>query len=800
MKKHGRNDSCPCGSGKKYKQCCLLLDKPSPGDGLGEKPATLDIPKLIKTAIAQHQAGNLAEAEAIYRQVLSIDSANFNVLHLLGITAMQYGKHEKAIEFFSQAIACNAFFPSAHFSLGNAYQALGKLDAAAVCFQKTISLDPGYAEAHNNLGVVYKDQNIPGEAMACFRKAISLKHGFAEAHSNLGNALKDLSKQEEAIACFHKALSFKPDYAEAHYNLALALSELGQFNAAVTSCRRALEIKPKYAEAHNDLGNFLRNLGQLDEAAASYRRALEINPDFAEAHSNLGSVLHYLGQLDNAVASYRRALEIKPYTLQYSIHAHLMLPIIFDTLDTMAAWRKRYQAGIAALMNTMCTLEDPGKNVNLSSFFLAYQNYNDRTMMEALCHLFRERLHDLTVTSPHLSCWRPPTTLGQRIRVGFISEFLVGHTIGKLYQGFIHQLDRRRFEVVVIHTSKAKRDAFSQHLDTLADKVLTLPARLVGQQQMVIEEKLDVLFYPDVGMSPLTYFLAYARLAPVQAVGWGHPDTTGLDTMDYFISAAPIEPGNAEEHYTERLIRLNRIPCYYQPLAAPTQIPSRATLNLPETGTLYGCPQSLFKFHPDFDSVLETIAKGDPAGHIVLLEGEYSAWTAQLKARWAKTAPLLLERVLFLPRLPMDRFMELIAHMDILLDPIHFGSGNTLYEAMIYGTPVVTWPGQFMRGRIVAGVYRQMGLVDAPIAHSLEDYAPLALALGRDPERRRLLRQASRDAAKGELFADMQAVREFETFIEAAVAAAGNGQKLPAGWRPNIKTLQGQQKTIFNAQ
>jgi Predicted O-linked N-acetylglucosamine transferase, SPINDLY family len=211
-------------------------------------------------------------------------------------------------------------------------------------------------------------------------------------------------------------------------------------------------------------------------------------------------------------------------------------------------------------------------------------------------------------------------------------------------------------------------------------------------------------------------------------------------------------------------------------------------LGLPETGTLYGCPQTLFKFHPDFDAVLAAIAEGDPAGRIVLLEGKYSAWTDLLRARWAKTFPVLLERVLFLPRMPLERFMALMAHMDVLLDPIHFGSGNTLYEAMVYGTPIVTWPGKFMRGRIVAGAYRQMGIADAPIAPRLEDYAPLALALGRDPERRRALRQASLAAADRELFADMQAVREFETFLEAAVAAAANGQKLPSGWRPDVQT------------
>lgn len=474
-----------------------------------------------------------------------------------------------------------------------------------------------------------------------------------------------------------------------------------------------------------------------------------------------------------------------------------MLPIISDTLDTVTAWRERYQTGITALMDAPGTLEEPGKNVNTSSFFLAYHNHNDRTVMEALCRFFRGRLPGLTATSPHVSGWRPPTIRGQRIRVGFLSEFLVEHTIGKHYKGFIHHLDRSRFEVVVIHTPNARRDSFSQLLDALADKVLTLPTRLEGQQQAVMAEKLDVLFYPDIGMAPPTYFLAYARLAPIQATSWGHPDTSGLDTLDYYVSSTANEPEDAEEHDTERLIRLNRLPCfYYRTLIAPTQRLTKAELGLPETGTLYGCPQTLFKFHPDFDAVLAAIAEGDPMGHIVLPEGKHSSWTSLLKARWAKSFPLLLERVLFLPRMPMDRFMALIAHMDVLLDPLHFGSGNTLYDAMVYGTPVVTWPGRFARGRNVVGAYRQMGIADAPIALRLEDYAPLALALGRDPERSRALRQASREAADRELFEDMQAVREFEIFLEAAVAAAGCGEKLPAGWKPDIQVSQTRQGTL----
>ena len=83
---------------------------------------------------------------------------------------------------------------------------------------------------------------------------------------------------------------------------------------------------------------------------------------------------------------------------------------------------------------------------------------------------------------------------------------------------------------------------------------------------------------------------------------------------------------------------------------------------------------------------------------------------------------------------------------------------------------------------------RQMGVADAPVAQHLEDYAPLALALGRDAERRRALRVASLEAAGRELFEDMRAVRDFESFLEAAVAAAGRGELLPPDWLPDMQT------------
>jgi len=139
--------------------------------------------------------------------------------------------------------------------------------------------------------------------------------------------------------------------------------------------------------------------------------------------------------------------------------------------------------------------------------------------------------------------------------------------------------------------------------------------------------------------------------------------------------------------------------------------------------------------------------------------------------------------VQFMPRMNWDRFMAMMSHMDVMLDPLHFGSGNTFYDAMVRGTPVVTWPGTFGRGRYVAAGYQQMQITDAPVAQRVEDYTPIALALGRDSVRREALRKTLHAAASEYLFEDMQAVREFEGFLEAAVGAAARGERLVQEWQ-----------------
>jgi protein O-GlcNAc transferase len=216
------------------------------------------IPQAFQIALQNHQAGRLADAERLYRQILTAQPNHADALHLLGVIAHQAGRHDVAVELIRQSIAINPTNPFAYSNLGETYRAIGRLD----------------------------------EAAASHRRALELKPDYPDAHYNLGITLRDRGQLDESIAAYRRALQLKPNYPEAHNNLGTVLTDRGDLDEAIASYRRALQLKPDYPEAHNNLGTGLKDRGELDEAIAAYQRALQIEPSEASTHSNLIFALH----------------------------------------------------------------------------------------------------------------------------------------------------------------------------------------------------------------------------------------------------------------------------------------------------------------------------------------------------------------------------------------------------------------------------------------------------------------------------------------------------------------------------
>ena len=247
----------------------------------------MTLPQAFDLALQRHHAGRLAEAEALYRQILAAQPNHADALHLLGVIAHQTGRHDLAAEWIRQAILLDPNNPSAHSNLAEACRVTGRFDEAIAACRRALELRPGYPEAHINLGSALRDVGLLDEAIAAYRRALALKPDSPETHNNLGNALKDRGQLDEASAAYRRALALRPDWPEIHNNLGNALKDRGQLDEAIAAHRSALQLRPDSAAAYNNLGNALKDQGELDGALAAYRRAIEIKPDHAGAHGNL---------------------------------------------------------------------------------------------------------------------------------------------------------------------------------------------------------------------------------------------------------------------------------------------------------------------------------------------------------------------------------------------------------------------------------------------------------------------------------------------------------------------------------
>jgi tetratricopeptide (TPR) repeat protein len=267
---------------------------------------------LLANALTLHKAGRLAEAEEVYKQVLDIQSDQFDSLHLLGVILLQRGDPVAAVKQIDCALKINSNDVIALNNRGNAMHALQRFDEALASYDRALVLRPDYADALCNRGAALHELKRYDEALAASERIIALQPDYAEAHSNRGNTLRALGRYDEAVEACDRALVLRPDYADALCNRGATLHELKRYDEALADWSRIIALQPEYAEAHSNRGNTLRALGRYDEAVEACDRALVLRPDLADAYVNMGSALRDLGHLREAQETYLEALRLDP--------------------------------------------------------------------------------------------------------------------------------------------------------------------------------------------------------------------------------------------------------------------------------------------------------------------------------------------------------------------------------------------------------------------------------------------------------------------------------------------------------
>jgi len=655
----------------------------------------------------------------------------------------------------------------------------GKLTIVEKKVIELIKKNPKSFVLYNLFGAVLSNQKNFDKAVINYKKSIEINPDYAEGHNNLGSTLYKLGKFNEAIDSYQRAIKIKPNFTEAYNNLGLAFEDLGKFNEAIDSYQRAIKINPEYAEAYNNLGNVYDINEKVDEAILNYKKAIKINANFVEAYSNLGHLLKEIGKVDEARNCANKILSLKPNDIGYRINITLSIIPVVSSVEEINFHRNEYQKGLELLKKYQYLTEKPGDTITTNFFHLGYHARENLELMKNTSDLFRQIIPNINYVSKNIDKQKKQ----KKIKVGFISEFLTKHTVGKLFGGLIKNIDKKKFDIIIFHTYRTKKSLIKNEIDSHSNNVINLSNRIKEQHKQVEKENLDIIFYPEIGMSSITYFLAFARLAPVQIVSWGHPETTGINTIDYFLSSTLLEPNNVKRKYSERLICLSQFPLYYEPPQNLGPLKNRKDLKLPENIRLYGCPQSLFKFHPDFDLILAEILFQDPESCIVLIggEGKEKYWSEILKKRWSKSFSILNKKVLFTNTLSLLEFISLCKCVNVLLDPLHFGGGNSFLEAMLVGTPSITMPGTHLKTNITAAAYKQMKILSPPIVQSSKEYINLAVQLAQDSKKNLSLREELKTAANKYLYNNLKALKEFEQFLEEAHITAQLGNKLKDG-------------------
>ncbi|MBT6136592.1 MAG: tetratricopeptide repeat protein [Rhodospirillaceae bacterium] len=798
----------------------------------------MSLEETLQQAIAHHQAGELGEAITLYRALPAETSSSAGVANLLAIALDQTGDAAGAetalaevfsagtddvealsnylalllrrgavrdgLEVLSQLAALGADDPSLWQQTADAARAQGgAVDALAVA-DHGISRHGDSAGLHLLRATALLATPEPEAALNAFRRVRLIRPDLPEAENDLGGLALGISDNDGAARHFRAATILRPQFADAFANLALALTACGHLENAATTARTAVKIEPLSlqalavageieakrgdpgmaatlfrravlsdpgsAQALNNFASGQKDLADIDGARTAFERARTIDPTLAVVHRNLGMLLADVAEMTGARAAYDRAIALTPNDIGLRVKAAFAFSTITGSRAEIDVIRARLIEELEQLSASGAKLSDPVREVGLTNFYLAYHGLNDREIQARIANIYLDLCPALDFTAPH--CTHPKDIAGRRLRVGFMSRYFHSHSVRFISEGIVTGLDQEKFEVVVI--SNRSEDEVALFPDgQRADQHVVFAEDLWATQAQVAALELDVLIYGDIGMEPMTYFLGFSRLAPVQCVLQGHPVTTGLLPIDYFICSDLQELPEADEHYTEAVVRLADIPVCYQPLAEPAAV-TRADYDLPADAHLYFCPQTLFKFHPDFDPILGDILARDPKALILLLAEPTPYRMDQLMARLDQSIGDTA-RIRWVPRQSADRYYGLLQLCEVMLDTPHFCGGNTTIQALGLGVPPVTLAGEFVRGRMTIGWLRAIEMDEELAAKTPKQFADIAVRLATDPEwRAEIVKKI--EARKSELFEQTAFIRELERFLLAAHAAALSGQ------------------------
>jgi protein O-GlcNAc transferase len=477
--------------------------------------------------------------------------------------------------------------------------------------------------------------------------------------------------------------------------------------------------------------------------------------DILDLFYEITSKLLVVGDLDINQRFYKKYLSLDQKNLETYLESLFIVSSIYLDNAKFNSSRSKFQKNLENIKDLeINNYKKKDRFPRIMTFYLSYNNENNLPILKKFTQNI-SKLYPVLNMQLNLKY----SSLMSKIRIGFVSEFLTDHTIGKLFSSLILELDANKFDVTVFHSSKTKNGYIKKLID-LKVRTVNLPSLLKDKIQVLENAKLDIVFYTDIGMSGDLYYLTFYRFAKFQINTWGHPETSGNNNIDYFLSNEMSESYDSSKYYSEKLIKFKNFNIYCD---VPRFNNKEFKYNFPQNKNIYFCPQTIFKLVPDFDEVLKGIIDLDQKALIFFIKDSYHHQYKIFLQR-LKNKKIDLDKIIFLDRLSQSEFIYLCGKSDVLLDPLYFGAGNSFMETFLYPAPLVTYPGTFLRSRLALGLYKQLNIQDAPICKSTNDYVFKAVELANNKKNNILIREQISEKGKF-FFKNKNVLTEYENFF-----------------------------------
>lgn len=546
-------------------------------------------------------------------------------------------------------------------------------------------------------------------------------------------------------------------------------SEL-QWQGASEQYTKYIQINSEDAEIYWRLSQCYRNLNQLDKYFSILKEGIKTHPHDPRLHFSLIIDLRVNGYNQEAIISADNACQLLPNDYTFQILKYLTVPTIYDNQEEIPFYRQRYIQGLQNLIQqtSLKTAEERSNALagigRLTNFYLSYQAQNDLDLQRQ----YGQLLHNIMAANfPHwvTSISIPKLHPQEKIRIGYASHYLHSYSGTLWLTGWLKYCNHDQFEIYCYYTGN-QADPITEKFKEYSDFFRHIPHNLPAACEQILGDKLHILVYPEIGMDPPTMQMAGLRLAPVQCAAWGHPVTTGLPTIDYFLSSELMEGENPQEHYSEKLILLPNIGVAYPKPYIPPVVKARADYGLSDENVIYLCCQAPFKYLPQYDFILAEIASRVPQAKFVFLRG--TVLKPRLERAFRKLGLNSDDFCIHL-QIP-ERLDYLMINLlsDVYLDTFTWSGGNTSLEAIACSLPIVTCPGEFMRGRHTDSFLKLLGVTDT-IAKNEAEYIDIAVKLGLDSAWRNSIAERM-SQHQDLLFEDKTCVLGLEAFYKQVVA------------------------------